>query len=151
MISPIGAEIEIARPSTNSVLSKIERTITLPTLGGRYEGNSSVNDEGVPLRNVFESSLDITRVTPTLKIMIAVKINAALTDFMTPESEATKNIEIIAIMVGNLPLHGTKQFVRIAIRRSLGESMILQPTIPAALQPKPIAMHRLCLPQALHF
>jgi hypothetical protein len=41
---------------------------------------------------------------------------------------------------GNLPLQGTKLFVIIAIKRSLGESMIRQPTIPAALHPKPMHM-----------
>lgn len=43
----------------------------------------------------------------------------------------------------NLPLHGTKLFVIIAIKRSLGESIILHPTIPAALHPKPIHMDSL--------
>lgn len=41
---------------------------------------------------------------------------------------------------GNLPLQGTKLLVIMAMRRSLGESMIRQPTIPAALHPKPMHM-----------
>ncbi len=41
---------------------------------------------------------------------------------------------------GNLPLQGTKLLVIMAIRRSLGESMIRQPTMPAALHPKPMHM-----------
>lgn len=41
---------------------------------------------------------------------------------------------------GNLPLQGTKLLVIIAIKRSLGESMIRQPTMPAALHPKPMHM-----------
>ena len=61
------------------------------------------------------------------------------------------NIVLIVISKGNLPLQGTKQFVRIAISRSLGESIIRQPIIPAALQPRPIHIVRDCLPQALHF
>ena len=42
----------------------------------------------------------------------------------------------IVIRSGNLPLQGTKAFVSIAINFSLGESIILHPTTPAALQPK---------------
>ena len=56
----------------------------------------------------------------------------------------------MAMSVGNLPLHGTKLFVTIAIKRSRGESIILQPTIPAALQPNPIHIVSACLPQAEH-
>ena len=47
---------------------------------------------------------------------------------------------MIEIKVGNLPLQGTKLFVMIAIKRSLGESMMRQPMIPAALHPKPMHM-----------
>ena len=63
----------------------------------------------------------------------------------------TKNIEIMEIMVGKRPLQGTKLLVSIAIIRSLGESMILQPTTPAALQPNPIQMVSACFPQVLAF
>ena len=57
-----------------------------------------------------------------------------------------KNIVMIAINVGNLPLHGTKLFVRIAMRRSRGESIIRHPITPHALHPKPIHMVSACLP-----
>ena len=40
-----------------------------------------------------------------------------------------------AISVGNLPLHGTKLLVIIAIKRSLGDSIIRHPMTPHALQP----------------
>lgn len=43
------------------------------------------------------------------------------------------------------PLQGTKLFVKIAIKRSLGESIIRQPTIPAALHPNPMQMDILYL------
>ena len=51
-------------------------------------------------------------------------------------------IKIVAIDIrkGNLPLQGTKLLVKIAINLSRGESIILQPTQPAALQPKPMHM-----------
>ena len=50
-----------------------------------------------------------------------------------------KNMVMMAMRVGNRPLQGTKLLVMMAISRSRGESMIRQPTTPAALQPKPIA------------
>ena len=52
---------------------------------------------------------------------------------------------------GNLPLQGIKEFVRIAISFSLGESIILAPVTPAALQPNAIQLVNACLPHALHF
>ncbi len=45
-------------------------------------------------------------------------------------------------------MHGTKLLVSIAIRRSLGESIILHPVTPAALQPNPIAIVSACFPHA---
>ena len=63
----------------------------------------------------------------------------------------TKNIEISAMRVGNLPLQGTSEFVKIAINRSRGEWIMRQPTTPAALQPKPMHMVSACLPQVWAF
>ena len=57
-----------------------------------------------------------------------------------------KNILDMAIKVGNRPLQGTKLLVSMAINRSLGESIILQPITPAALQPNPIHMVKHCFP-----
>ena len=68
-----------------------------------------------------------------------------------PAPNPIKKSVIRRIRVGKRPLQGTRELVRIAISRSLGESMIRQPTTPAALQPKPIAMVRHCFPQAQHF
>ena len=59
--------------------------------------------------------------------------------------------EIMAINAGNLPLHGTKLFVIMAISRSRGESMIRHPVTPAALHPNAMHIVRLCFPHALHF
>ena len=50
--------------------------------------------------------------------------------------------------MGKRPLQGIKLLVRMASRRSRGESMMRQPTTPAALQPKLMHMHSACLPQA---
>ena len=58
-------------------------------------------------------------------------------------------MEINVIIVGNRPLQGTKLFVSIASNLSRGESMILHPTTPAALQPNPIHIVRACFPHAL--
>ena len=63
----------------------------------------------------------------------------------------TINMVIIAIIVGNLPLHGTNTLVKIAINLSLLESIILVPVTPTALQPNPIHIVRDCFPQAQHF
>ena len=56
------------------------------------------------------------------------------------------NIVATDIKNGNLPLHGTKLFVNIAISLSLGESIILQPVTPHALQPNPMHIVIICLP-----
>lgn len=45
-----------------------------------------------------------------------------------------------AIKKGYLPLQGTKELVTEAITLSLGDSIILVPTTPAALQPNPMHM-----------
>ena len=58
-----------------------------------------------------------------------------------------KNMVIKAMMAGKRPLQGTKLLVRMAISRSLGESMMRQPVTPAALQPKPIQRVSPCFPQ----
>ncbi len=50
------------------------------------------------------------------------------------------NIDDIVISIGNLPLHGTKLFVSIAINFSLVEFIILHPITPAALHPNPMHM-----------
>lgn len=54
--------------------------------------------------------------------------------------EPAKKIVIRASSVGKRPLQGIKLLVKMAISRSLGESMILHPVTPTALQPRPIHM-----------
>ncbi len=52
---------------------------------------------------------------------------------------------------GNRPLQGMNEAVgEDGDEPFPGESMILHPTTPAALQPRPMAMVRHCFPQALH-
>jgi hypothetical protein len=107
-----------------------------------------VKAEGTPFSTVFESKKEAKKVIPTLKSIRQVSIKA---DRKEPPAPLTKNIVITLIRRGNRPLQGTRLLVRIAISRSLFESMIRQPIIPAALQPKPIHIVSDCLPQALHF
>ena len=57
-----------------------------------------------------------------------------------PDTLPAIKIEAIVIRKGNLPLHGTKLLVRMAISFSLGEFIILHPTTPALLQPNPMHM-----------
>ena len=79
-----------------------------------------------------------------------VRIRAGRREEIGPADEApVKNSVIRVTRAGRRPLQGTKLLVRMAMSRSLGESMIRQPVTPAALQPKPIAMVRACFPQAL--
>ena len=47
---------------------------------------------------------------------------------------------LIAIKKGYRPLQGTNELVIAAIILSLGDSIILVPTTPAALQPNPMHM-----------
>lgn len=102
----------------------------------------------MPFKTVDESSLDIKNVINIPKIINKVSIAVERRESVNVAEKPTKNIVIIEIKAGNLPLHGTKLLVRIAINLSRGESIILQPTIPAALQPNPIQVVRACFPQA---
>ena len=137
---PAGAATAAERASTKRVRSKIERTRTFPTCGLRKGGSSSVNAEGTPRNRVAERSLVSTRVAKIPSRINAVRISADTAVCAKPPMPTTKNIPMIAISAGKRPLQGTKLLVRIANSRSRGESMMRQPTIPAALQPKPMHM-----------
>lgn len=140
MIIPMGAATIIALPKTFNVLSKIDLTITFPICGFLNGGNSNTNDEGIPFNIVLDSILDIISVIMTDS---AIKENRIIVDFI---DEDAKNIVISVIIVGNLPLHGMKLLVSIAISLSLFESIILAPTTPQALHPNPIHIVKDCFP-----
>lgn len=89
---------------------------------------------------VTDNTLEIKSVIKMPRIMIPDRIPADKTVVRDPAVPLIKNMVMIAIMVGKRPLQGTKLLVIMAINRSLGESMIRHPTIPAALQPNP--MHK---------
>ena len=140
IISPVGADTIIAFIRTFSVLSNIEFTIIFFICGFLNGGSSNINGEDFPFIIVLESSLDTSNVVITDNIIrdksISVDVNV----------DAVKNIVISVIRVGNLPLHGTKLFVRIAINLSFLELMILDDITPQALHPKPIHIVRDCFP-----
>lgn len=97
--------------------------------------------DGIPFKKVFDSAYETSNVMQTPRRTSNV-INIEGTIPFTKELEVmAKNADAMAIMVGNLPLQGTKVFVIIAISLSLGESIILHPMTPAALHPKPMHMH----------
>lgn len=139
----------IALSKTLRVLSMILLTMTFKYCGFRYGGNSKVKDDGSPFRRVLDKILDTNSVVKIPKRMIAVKKKTFKR--LALVEKPTKNMVIIDIIAGNLPLQGTRLLVKIAIKRSLLESIILQPLTPTALQPKPIHIVKACLPQARHF
>ncbi len=132
--APAGAATRTALPKTNTVLSNKERISICPIFGRLYGGSSSVKDELMPFSIVEERIFAARKVIKTPKMITPVSKNGE------KKLPAAKKIVIIVIRVGNLPLQGTKLFVKMAMSLSLGESIILQPETPAALQPKPIAV-----------
>ena len=132
--------------STNSVLSKIDLTKIFPICGFLYGGSSNVNDEGLPLSSVKDNILVIIKVIIILNKITKTKIKLAINGLLSP----TKNIVINDIIIGNLPLHGTKLLVKIAINLSLLESIIRHPVTPTQLQPNPIAIVKACFPHEEH-
>ena len=145
IISPAGAATAAALPKTNRVLSRIERTITRKKSGFLYGGSSRVKEDGCPFKIVLDKMVDTRKVTKIPSITKPVKISVDKSDENLLPLKII-NIVIREIRVGNLPLQGTKQLVRIAISRSRGESIILQPVTPTALQPNPIHMVSACFP-----
>ena len=71
-------------------------------------------------------------------------------DAKTVDLLPTKKMVMTETKSGNRPLQGIKLLVKVAIKRSRGESMILHPTTPAALQPSPMHIESACFPQVLH-
>ncbi|MNT30460.1 hypothetical protein D3C72_1662560 [compost metagenome] len=90
------------------------------------------------------------RVNITPKIITSKTVIVEIIDPQKPSPIPPINILAIAIKNGNLPLHGTKLLVIIAINLSLGEFIILQPITPAALHPNPIHIVNACFPDVQH-
>lgn len=100
-----------------------------------------MKDDGTPFKSVSDNSLETANVINIPKSITAVSIIADRALSNTP-ALPMKNMVIIVIIAGNLPLQGTKLLVSIAMSRSRGESMIRHPTTPAALHPNPMHMKR---------
>lgn len=73
---PAGVATFIALARTNSVLSNIDLTITLPICGRLNGGNSKVKDDGNPFRIVIDNIFDMSKVITTPNIIIAVRKTA---------------------------------------------------------------------------
>jgi hypothetical protein len=145
IIKPAGAATQIARINTKTTFSLTLFKIVFTNCGLRSGGISITNELLCPFKTVLLKIFDEIIVTTSDKHKSASNIIAA------PTLLSLKNITIIAINKGNLPLQGVKEFVIIAINRSRGESIILAPVTPTALQPIPIQQVSACLPQAPHF
>lgn len=100
---------------------------------------------------VLDRILDTISVTITPKITTKITANVDQIDDHAPKAELAKKIDEIVIKKGKRPLHGTKLLVSIATNLSLGESIILQPTTPAALHPNPIHIVKACFPEVYAF
>ena len=147
MMRPAGAAAVTARPSTKSVRSRRERIRTGPNWGRRYGGSSRVKKEGTPFNMVRDSSQEARKVAAMPKRMTPVSRRAARALEEKAPAAPVKNRVMRVRITGKRPLHGTKLLVRMAMRRSLGESMMRQPVTPAALQPKPMQRVSPCFPQ----
>ena len=105
---PAGAAIATALPRTNKVLSKIERTKTFTNCGLLYGGSSNTKDEGIPLRSVLESILDIISVIIIPITTTKTTASVDKIDDQTPNAVPAINIEAIVIKKGNLPVTRNK-------------------------------------------
>lgn len=89
---------------------------------------------------VLDNRLEIIKVKNMPSKMTRMTARVEMIEAPSPCILPATKIVAIEIKKGNLPLQGTKLFVKIAINLSRGESIILHPTTPAALQPNPIHM-----------
>ena len=126
-----------------------KKTIILIVCGFLKGGISKVYPTGSPFKTVADKSL-VASILITIAKTKKVVSNNADRKSLYLASPATKKADITAVIIGNLPLQGTKLFVSIAINLSRGESIILQPVTPTALHPNPIHIVKACLPQEPH-
>ncbi len=140
MTRPAGSATAIALPNIKMVLSKIDLTNTFKNCGFLYGGNSNTKEDGIPFNIVLDKILDITKVIIIPRIITNMTAIVDTIDAPIPPIVPAINIVAMVIKNGNLPLHGTKLLVNIAINLSLGESIILHPVTPQLLQPNPMHM-----------
>jgi hypothetical protein len=116
--------------------------------GRRYGGSSSWNDEGAPASRVRDRIRAMKNVAATPTSEIATRLRTAASRPKPGGAAAETKMLATRIRMGQRPLQGTRLFVRVAMSRSRGESMMRVATTAAALQPNPIAMVSACLPWA---
>lgn len=120
--------------------------------GFLYGGSSKVKVVFFVFRIVFDRIFDMMNVIRIDKRMNPRRIKADRTEFISLFLMfIVIKIDIIAIMVGNLPLQGLKQLVIMAISFSFLSFIIRHPITPQALQPYPIHIVRACFPWVPHF
>ena len=96
---------------------------------------------------VAESSRETRKVMQMPSRITKNTTNADIVGRSHSAQPPPTKIVAMMIIVGHRPLHGPKLFVSTAISRSRGESMILVPVTPTALQPNP--MHMVGLQKAI--
>lgn len=97
-----------------------------------------MNEEGTPFNMVCDNSLEMRSVIHIPSKITNNTLTVAKREEAKPLAKLPMKIEATVIKNGNLPLQGTNALVKIEISFSLGESIILHPTTPAALQPNPM-------------
>ena len=100
------------------------------------------------MRMVALRILQTKRVMTTPSTRKPVSPRAARALLLSPGTRKAVSRKISA---PKRPLQGMKLLVATASFRSRGESMIRQPTTPAALHPRPMHMDRAIFPQPPHF
>lgn len=108
MTNPAGAATDMALPSTNNVLSKMDLTTIFPTWGFLYGDNSSTNDDGTPFNIVFESILDTNSVKNIPKSITKITASVDTSDAFNPCIVPAIKILAIVIKKGNLPVARNK-------------------------------------------
>ena len=105
-----------------------------------------MNVETSPFKTVLDRPQDTKNINAIPKMAIPTTESREARLEKPAGTAAPMKIVAIRIWVGQRPLHKEKLFVIIAINLSLGLSMILVATTPAALQPNPILMVKACFP-----
>ena len=97
---------------------------------------------------VLDKILEINKVINTPSKITNKTIMVEIIEEVNPLATVLPiKIVLMVIKKGNLPLQGTKLLVKMAINFSRGESIILAPTTPAALQPNPMHIVNACFPR----
>ena len=118
------------------ILSFMEFIMVFIICGFLYGGSSKVKVDFLVFRIVFDRIFDTMNVIRIDSRMNPSKIKADRIEFINLFFIfMVIKIDIIAIMVGNLPLHGLKQLVMMAISFSFLSFIIRHPITPQALQP----------------